>query len=170
MQRNKTLNAINNPLDYSNYSDLLFTVFSFANNTNIDAKEAIVNITRKTLEAYSTFNYRKSFLEVIKDDHVVQSLKDNEAALYYKNKNFNYLLNPGSHEQFQTNLIPDVFDEPFDILETQAQLKDLLLFIYMTNKDHLLSNLKKGSCGSLSLDDIEQFFDSWLNEASWKDE
>lgn len=169
LQSSKTLEEIKDPLHYSNYSDLLFTVFSFANNINTNLKEAIVNITRKTLEAYSTFNYRKGFVDVLRSDRVAQMLDDNEAVLYYQNKNFNYLLNSGSHEQYQTNLIPDVFDKPFDETETQELLKDLLLFIYLTNKQHLLSNLEKGSNGSISCEELTIIFEEWLSNASWKD-
>lgn len=165
INKNKAIEEIKKPKDYSNYSDLLYSVFAFANNDNVSIGEAILNITRRTLEAYSTFNYRDCFSNILKDDSVISRIDDKEAVEYFKNQNFQLLLNPGSHEMYQTNLIPDITEEPFNVDTTQALLKDLLLFIYLTNKDHILRNLEKAS--SMSLEDINDIFSSWLSAASW---
>ena len=167
--RDKTIRQIKNPKNYSNYADLLYSVFDFARSDNIEANanESILNIARKTFEAYATFNYRNSFFNILKDDSILSKIEDNEASIYYKNQHFNFLLNPGSHEEYQTNLIPDITEEPFNAENAQVLLRDLLLFIFLTNKDHILRNLNKASL--ISIDELQSVFNSWLLDASWKE-
>lgn len=167
--RDKSIKQISNPKNYSNYADLLYSVFEFANSNNVDsnANESILNIARKTFEAYATFNYRNSFFNVLKDESILSTIGDDEAAKYFKHQSFKFLLNPGSHEEYQTNLIPDVTEEPFDAEVAQGLLKDLLIFIYLTNRDHIICNLHKVSL--IGKDEIEGVFKNWLRNASWKD-
>ena len=97
---------------------------------------------RQVLEAFSTFEYKKGIEEVSTDRQILDVLPEKEYVSYYRNLMYRLVLHGGSHREEQIQTMNDF--EFFSLMsetEKQRTAKDILCFIYLLNRLHLLVHL-----------------------------
>lgn len=139
------------------YTELLKIVYNFALGNVTDYHLIIGNIMRQVLEAFSTFQYKKG-IESISTDRGILALLPDVYQTYFENLMYRLILNNGSHKLDQTKSMYDMnFFTVISDSEKQRTAKEILCFIYLLNKKHLLCHLK--DCGN-----VEQNLTQWCEE------
>ena len=108
---------------------------------------------RQVMEAFGTFLYKEGIVEISKNEKILKLLNDNEYIAYYRNLMYRLVLHGGSHKEEQV-LAMDGFDF-FNYISDEEKLrtaKDVLCFIYLLNRVHVLQHLKKYSSAESDLD------------------
>ena len=139
------------------YEQMLQAIYKYANGEATDCGITIGNIMRRTLEAFSTFNYRKSIEEVSCDKNVLCALGNR--SVYFNNLMYRLVLHGESHNaervyslRDDTNFYKFISDD-----EKIRTAKDILCFIYILNPAHIKSYLQTISRAT---DNIKQ----WCNQ------
>lgn len=126
------------------YSELAKIVYNYANGIDEEYDLIIGNIMRQLLEAYATFEYKKSIEKVTLDEEVLGLLPDQVFITYYKNLMYRLVLHGGSHREEQVKSMNDFdFFSVISIDEKQRTARDVLCFIYLLNGVHLLRHLDR---------------------------
>lgn len=122
------------------YLKLITHVFEYADNVypeDLDEIQdmSIGNITRRMLEAFSSFCYNKSFESILRMDGILNNIpKDRQ--VYYKNFMCRLALNGESHEEEHTYTL-DNFESLFTKEEKQQTAKSVLRFLLHVNRPHI---------------------------------
>ena len=125
------------------YTELLKIVYNFALGDVSDYNLIIGNIMRQVLEAFSTFQYKKGIDNISTDRGILDLLPD-VYQTYFENLMYRLILNNGSHKLDQTKSMYDMnFFAVISESEKQRTAKEILCFIYLLNKKHLLSHLEE---------------------------
>ncbi len=130
-------------------------VFDYADGKEETFKYEMGNIIRKLLEAFSTFEYKCSFLQLSRKERILDkipvSLKD-----YFENLMYRLFLNGESHTENPTYSMIDV-DYLFSINDNEKIniAKSLIVFMYLINDVHV-----EGQLGKDNITKIE----NWKNE------
>ena len=128
--------------DRQEYTELLKTIYEYGRGKSTENDIVIGNIMRQALEAFATFEYRKGIEAVSTDDFVLNSSDmDDELKAYFKNLMYRLVLNSGSHREEQTRSLRLDFLSVISENEKRRTAQEVLCFIYMLNKPHLLSHL-----------------------------
>lgn len=139
------------------YTELLKIVYNFALGDVSDYNLIIGNIMRQVLEAFSTFQYKKGIDNISTDRGILDLLPD-VYQTYFENLMYRLILNNGSHKLDQTKSMYDMnFFAVISESEKQRTAKEILCFIYLLNKKHLLCHLD--GCR-----DLEQNLTQWCYE------
>lgn len=140
------------------YTELIKIIYLYGSGQANDYDVVIGNMMRQVMEAFSTFLYKKSIIEVSTDERILAQLPDPKYVSYYRNLMYRLVLHGGSHREEQ---IKSMKDFQFFNLITEAEkrrtAKDILCFIYLMNKRHLLEHLKE--CGNVETEIL-----SWCQE------
>lgn len=140
------------------YSELVGILYKYAKGQYNDYEFVIGNMMRQVLEAFSTFEYRKGIDEVSTDENILNLLLDTKYVSYYKNLMYRLVLHGGSHREEEVKTMGDFnFFSLITDAEKRRTAKDVLCFIYLLNKRHLLEHLK-------DIGDIETELDGWCQE------
>ena len=140
------------------YTELMKIVYNFAIGNTTDYEVVIGNIMRQVLEAFSTFQYKKGIENVSTDQTILSLLPDVTYKNYFENLMYRLILNNGSHRLDQTKSMSDMnFFTVISDTEKQRTAKEILCFIYLLNKKHLLSHLE--GCAN-----VETNLSSWCTE------
>ena len=140
------------------YTELMKIVYNFALGNTTDYKVVIGNIMRQVLEAFSTFQYKKGIENVSTDQTILSLLPDVTYKNYFENLMYRLILNNGSHRLDQTKSMSDMnFFTVISDTEKQRTAKEILCFIYLLNKKHLLSHLE--GCANVEIN-----LSSWCTE------
>ena len=127
------------------YSELLTEVYEFANGDNIENETSIGNTMRRTLEAFSTFVYKKGIEEISTCDEIIQVLRKEDIRYgeYFKSLMYRLVLNGESHseERVRTMMDDNDFFETLTLEEKQRTAKDIICFIYLLNPLHVAAHL-----------------------------
>ena len=113
---------------------------------------------RQMLEAFSTFQYKKGFDDISTDQSILALLPEDVYKTYFENLMYRLILNNGSHRLEQTQSMSDMYF--FTVIsdsEKQRTAKEILCFIYLLNKKHLLSHFE-------GCTDIESNLQHWCND------
>lgn len=125
------------------YTELLKIVYNFALGDVSDYNLIIGNIMRQVLEAFSTFQYKKGIDNISTDRGILDLLPD-VYQTYFENLMYRLILNNGSHKLDQTKSMYDMnFFAVISESEKQRTAKEILCFIYLLNKKHLLCHLEE---------------------------
>lgn len=125
------------------YTELLKIVYNFALGNVSDYNLIIGNIMRQVLEAFSTFQYKKGIDNISTDRGILDLLPD-VYQTYFENLMYRLILNNGSHKLDQTKSMYDMnFFAVISESEKQRTAKEILCFIYLLNKKHLLCHLEE---------------------------
>lgn len=125
------------------YTELIKIIYSFAIGNAEEYEMIIGNIMRQMLEAFSTFQYKKGIDKVSTDKNILACLPEPEYKSYFENLMYRLILNNGSHRLDQTKAMADLnFFTVISKEEKQRTAKEILCFIYLLNKRHLLSHLE----------------------------
>lgn len=139
------------------YTELLKIVYNFASGDVTHYNLIIGNIMRQVLEAFSTFQYKKGIDKISTDRGILDLLPD-VYQTYFENLMYRLILNNGSHKLDQTKSMYDMnFFAVISESEKQRTAKEILCFIYLLNKKHLLCHLD--GCR-----DVEQNLTQWCYE------
>ena len=139
------------------YTELLKIVYNFALGDVTDYNLIIGNIMRQVLEAFSTFQYKKGIEDISTDRDILNLLPD-VYQTYFENLMYRLILNNGSHKLDQTKSMYDMnFFAVISESEKQRTAKEILCFIYLLNKKHLLCHLD-------GFRDVEQNLTQWCYE------
>lgn len=142
-------------LEKHEYTTLVNMMYQFAKSDDDEGELVIGNVMRKVLEAFSTFEYRKSIHDVSNDKSILDIL-DSPYREYYENLMYRLVLNGESHLKDRVITMSDLnFFEVITLEQKRRTARDVLGFIYKLNKPHLLSHLKEES-------DAETQIEQWL--------
>ena len=137
------------------YTELLKDIYNYAQGKANQHEMIIGNLIRQVLEAFSTFQYKKGIEEVSTDQDILSLLQDTDYIKYYKNLMYRLVLHGGSHREEQIKTMKDFnFYSIISDDEKKRTAVDVLCFIYLLNKKHILEHLKEFS-------DAESHFVSW---------
>lgn len=151
------------PFSYNSrqeYTELLKMVYNFALGDINGYNLIIGNIMRQVLEAFSTFQYKKGIESISTDRDIIDLLPD-VYQTYFENLMYRLILNNGSHKLNQTKSMYDMnFFTVISESEKQRTAKEILCFIYLLNKKHLLCHLD--GCTN-----VEQNLTQWCKDIKY---
>lgn len=133
---NKTI-VKRQPSEGNEYTMLYYNTYIFATIADPTSSEKLLsmgNIMRRLLEAYFTFNYRKSFYEYVYTDEFLDTLPV-DYRTYYQNLLTRLVLNGSSHEEEAVRAMTELF-ALFTPNEMQITAKSIILLFHLLNKLH----------------------------------
>ena len=141
------------------YTELMKNIYDYATGHTQQHELIIGNMMRQVLEAFSTFEYKKSIEAVSTDSMILNMLPEPEYVTYYNNLMYRLVLHGGSHREEHVKAMKDYhFFSLISEIEKQRTARDILCFIYLLNKRHLLEHLKE--CGN----DVEERLKTWCQD------
>lgn len=140
------------------YTEIVEVIYKYALGQGSEYELVIGNLMRQALEAFSTFEYKKSIDEVSTDAQILSLLPGKEYVAYYKNLMYRLILHGGSHREEQIKTMNDFrFFSVISEEEKRRTAKDILCFIYLLNSRHLLQHLQSSK-------NVEAELKSWCLE------
>ena len=140
------------------YTEIVEIIYKYASGQANEYNLVIGNMMRQALEAFSTFEYKKGIEAVSTDAQILGLLPEVEYVSYYKNLMYRLVLHGGSHKEEQIKTMSDFrFFSLISDAEKMRTAKDMLCFIYLLNRRHLLEHLK--NCRN-----AETELQSWCND------
>lgn len=136
---NKQLKQLKN--DRNEYTILLSMVYEFANGGAAEHEIYIGNIIRQVLEAFSTFEFRKTIDKVSVDDDILSIMKHPEHRNYFKKLMYRLVLNEGSHKKDQTRNMQMDFFSVISEPDKRRTAKEILCFMELLNAPHVKAHL-----------------------------
>ena len=124
------------------YARLMEGIFQFADGDTTHEVE-VGNMTRRVLEAFSTFCYRKGIGDVSCDEQILCQL--GEYSGYFESRMYKLILNGESHYKDQVESFHDSlgFYGYFSATEKMKTTRDVLCFMYLLNPQHVKAYLPK---------------------------
>lgn len=154
--KDKTITDIGKTIsDFSEYTYLINTIFSFANENNKEHIVLIGNIMRQVLEAFATFQCKQGIDGIVSNKELEIIMSSNPEYIPYFNNLMNRLvLNGGSHRKEQVLSMRDYnFSELISPSEKIRTAKDVLCFIYLINSQHLIHHI--------SIEEAQEKLEKW---------
>lgn len=140
------------------YTELIKTIYAYASGQANNQELVIGNIMRQALEAFSTFEYKKGIEDISTDAQILGLLPEPEYISYYNNLMYRLVLHGGSHKEEQVKAMKDFqFFSLISETEKRRTAMDILCFIYLLNKRHLLEHLKE-------CENVENILQSWCQD------
>ena len=149
------------PFRYNNrqeYTEILKLIFNYGEGNTTEHELVIGNLMRQALEAFATFQYKKSIVDISTDPDILALLPAPEYRPYYENLMYRLVLHGSSHREEQIKAMKDY--EFFSLIsgaEKQRTAKEVLCFIYLLNKQHVLHHLHE-------IRNAESTLDTWCAE------
>ncbi len=126
---------------HQEYTRLLETIHDYALNGTVETELFIGNTMRRVLEAFSTFLYRKGVADISRDPVILSEI-DADKRNYFQNLMYRLVLNGESHYKEQIQGLQDMeFFSHLSPAEKQRTARDILCFMYLLNKPHILAHL-----------------------------
>ena len=122
------------------YTELVRLIYEYGCGNAGEYDIVIGNIMRQALEAFATFEYKKGIVEVSTDERLLAGMCD-EHKSYFKNLMYRIVLNNGSHREEQTQCMEIDFLSVISEAEKRRTAKEIICFIYLLNKQHILAHL-----------------------------
>lgn len=143
------------------YSELLAKVYRFGVTPSQEADATIGNTMRRTLEAFSTFVYKKGIDEISISEDVLESIENEQYAEYFRHLMYRLVLNGESHSEERVRTLVDDNDflEMLSTNEKQRTAKDIMCFIYLLNPAHVRAHLN-----SADVQDYETVIMGWCSD------
>ncbi len=134
------------------YTELVNLIFNYGNGKATEYDIVIGNIMRQALEAFSTFEYKKGIDTISTDDKILdESGMCDEHKAYFKNLMYRVVLNGGSHREEQTRSMDLDFFALISETEKRRTAQEILCFIYLLDKPHIIAHLG----------DVSETLDNW---------
>lgn len=122
------------------YTLLLGRIFEYAK-TGVGDGLVIGNIMRRVLEAFATFSYKEGIENISSKDSILAILPESQRE-YFKNLMYRLVLHGESHSMEHIQSMKDYgFASLLSEDEKKRTARDILCFIYLLNKQHVLSHL-----------------------------
>lgn len=122
------------------YTELIRLTYDYACGKAGEYDIVIGNIMRQALEAFATFEYKKGIAEISTDETILSGMC-NEHKSYFKNLMYRIVLNNGSHREEQEQSLKINFLSVISESEKRRTAKEIISFIYLLNKRHMLAHL-----------------------------
>lgn len=135
------------------YTELISLIYQYGCGNAGEYDIVIGNIMRQALEAFATFEYKKGISEVSTDEALLKGMCDAHKS-YFKNLMYRLVLNNGSHREEQTKSMEIDFLSVISEAEKRRTAKEIICFIYLLNKAHILAHLG----------DVSSTIDTWCEE------
>lgn len=127
---------------HNEYTRLMNCVYEYGCNPEPAAELTIGNMTRRVLEAFSTFTFKEGPDKVSLNPQVLALIQDPNKRTYFQNSMYRLVLNTESHSQENIQGAPEMsFFSHLTIAEKQRTARDVLCFMYCVNPTHVLSHL-----------------------------
>nr|DAJ91366.1 MAG TPA: AAA domain protein [Caudoviricetes sp.] len=136
------------------YTHLLEKIFIYAKQATSDAEFDLVigNMMRRVLEAFSTFSFKRGIADVSTDEVILGLLPDDGKRMYFQNLMYRLVLHGESHfEEYLKGAPETSFFTHLSATEKQRTAQNILCFIFLLNKAHILAHLP----------DAEQDISTW---------
>lgn len=132
----KNKNLENCELTDSIYVNMLDDVIDAVSNPIIPSEK--INTTRRIIEAFSAFVYRKKLTDFAKDNDIFSLIENDKIRSYLNSAAYRFVLNAESHMEDMTKAIPEnlCYDTWSDDDKRQT-IKDVCVLIYGLNSLHL---------------------------------
>lgn len=128
--------------DRQEYTELVKLIYEYGRGKATEYDIVIGNIMRQALEAFATFEYKKGIEEISTNDSILAaSGMCEEHRTYFKNLMYRIVLNGGSHRKNQTRSLELDFLAVISEAEKRRTAQEILCFIYLLNRQHLLAHL-----------------------------
>ena len=139
---------------YNEYTALVQQVYAYAKSPDPSQDLVIGNMMRRVLEAFSSFSYKIGITEISTNSDVLALLPNEADRMYFQNSMYRLVLHGESHFEEAVRAAPEAtFFSSLSDMEKQRTARDILCFIYLLNKHHLLKHLPNGAQADL---------DTWL--------
>ena len=138
------------------YTELIRLIYEYGCGNAGEYDIIIGNIMRQALEAFATFEYKKGIEKVSTDEMILVKMCDKHKA-YFKNLMYRIVLNNGSHREEQTRSMEVDFLSVISEAEKRRTAKEIICFIYLLNKEHVLAHLR-------DLGDVSIKIDTWCED------
>ena len=126
------------------YTLLLARIFEYAK-TGAGDGLSIGNIMRRVLEAFATFSYKKGIDTISADDTILAVLSVAQRE-YFRNLMYRLVLHGESHSMEHIQSLKDYgFSAFLSDDEKKRTARDILCFMYLLNKNHVLAHLPTGA-------------------------
>lgn len=135
------------------YTELIKLIYDYGCGNAGEYDIVIGNIMRQALEAFATFVYKKGIADVSTDETLLAGMC-NEHRAYFKNLMYRIVLNNGSHREEQAQSMEIDFLSVISEEEKRRTAKEIICFIYLLNKAHILAHLG----------DVSSTVDTWCEE------
>lgn len=127
---------------HNEYTRLMNCVYEYGCNPEPASELTIGNMTRRVLEAFSTFTFKEGPDKVSLNPQVLALIQDPNKRTYFQNSMYRLVLNTESHSQENIQGAPEMsFFSHLTIAEKQRTARDVLCFMYCVNPTHVLSHL-----------------------------
>lgn len=127
---------------YNEYTRLMRCVYEYGCSPDVAAELTIGNVTRRVLEAFSTFTFKEGVEKVSLNPHVLGMIPDQNKRTYFQNSMYRLVLNTESHSREAMQGAPEAsFFSHLTTAEKQRTARDVLCFMYAVNPIHVLSHL-----------------------------
>ena len=127
---------------HNEYTRLMKCVYEYGCNPEPTAELTIGNMTRRVLEAFSTFTFKEGPDKVSLNPQVLALIPDQNKRAYFQNSMYRLVLNTESHLQEAVQGAPEMsFFSHLTVEEKQRTARDVLCFMYCVNPAHVLAHL-----------------------------
>ncbi len=145
------------------YTQLMVNIYKYAKGVNPDYELVIGNSMRRVMEAYGSFMYKKGIEQLSTASEIKASLQE-PFADHFENLMYRLVLHGGSHnEERVKSMVSDDFFDYISSEEKTRTAKEILVFLYLMDKQHVLEHLKRDTDGS-------ELLDARTDLELWKDE
>lgn len=140
------------------YTEILKLIYDYGQGNTAEHDLVIGNLMRQVLEAFATFQYKKGIEDVSTDPDILNLLPEPAYKSYYENLMYRLVLHGGSHKEEQIKAMKDYdFFSLISEAEKKRTAKEVLCFIYLLNKKHVLQHLH-------GIKDVEMTLETWCNQ------
>ena len=150
------------------YTILIQNIYEYALHGNNQLEIVIGNMMRQVLEAFSTFVYKKGITQLSTDERVLDLLNEYQPEYrdYFGNLMYRLVLHGGSHREKQVHTMKNMnFVDIISPEEKRRTAKDILCYLYLLNKEHLLSHLLYGIENPRDVrNEYEKNLDDWCKK------
>ena len=145
------------------YTQLMINIYKYVKGVNAEYELVVGNSMRRVMEAYGTFMYKKG-IEKLSTAPEIKAILPVPFSEHFENLMYRLVLHGGSHseERIHSMISEDFFDY-ISSEEKKRTAKEILVFLYLMDKQHVLEHLKKDTDGA-NLPDVSTDLESWKNE------
>ena len=128
------------------YTELINIIFDYGSGGADGQGNYIGNIMRQVMEAFATFEYKKTIKSVFTDDAILETMEHEEDRIHFKNLMYRIVLNEGSHRYNQTRNMQIDFFSMISDADKRRTAKEILCFMYLLNRPHMKAHLGEKRC------------------------
>lgn len=145
------------------YTQLMVNIYKYVKGENSEYELVIGNAMRRVMEAYGTFMYKKG-IEQLSTAPEIKSNLEEPFGDHFENLMYRLVLHGGSHNEERVKSM--VSDDFFDYISGEEKIrtaKEILVFLYLLDEQHVLEHLKRDLNGDI-IDDVRADLETWKNE------